>query len=121
MKPISQTVPRATASIQLLVSPRSFSVGNFLTLQEAVVEYGADAVRMALADAGDSIDDANFVKSVANSAILRLTKELGWVKEVLEALPTMRRGQRFFADRAFANEINHAVHLTKEVPPLQFS
>ena len=85
--------------------------GNFLTLGDAVAEYGADAVRMALADAGDLMDDANFEYSVANSAILRLTKELAWVTEVTGSLSAMRDDQRLFCDRAFANEINHAVQL----------
>lgn len=34
--------------------------GNFKTLQQCLAEYGADACRMGLADAGDSMDDANF-------------------------------------------------------------
>ena len=31
-------------------------------------------MRFALADAGDTIEDANFVDDTANAAILRLTK-----------------------------------------------
>lgn len=77
--------------------------------------FGADAMRIAFADAGDAIDDANFVSTTANSAILRLTKELAWIQEVLDAQPSMRKGQKLFADRAFANEISHAAHKTKEV------
>ena len=38
-------------------------------------------MRVALADAGDLLDDANFEHSTANAAILRLTKELAWVQE----------------------------------------
>lgn len=41
------------------------------------MEYGADAMRIALADAGDAMDDANFEHQTANGAILRLTKEVG--------------------------------------------
>ena len=78
-------------------------------------EYSADAMRIAMADAGDTMDDANFDYKVANSAILRLTKELAWVEEVLAALPGMRTGQALFADKAFANEMNRAVHSTREV------
>lgn len=37
-------------------------------------EYSADATRFALADAGDTMDDANFVENTANAAILSLTK-----------------------------------------------
>jgi leucyl-tRNA synthetase len=40
-------------------------------------------MRWALADAGDGMDDANFETSTANAAILRLTKELAWMEEML--------------------------------------
>lgn len=40
-------------------------------------------MRWALADAGDALDDANFETTTANAAILRLTKELAWIEEVL--------------------------------------
>jgi hypothetical protein len=53
------------------------SAGNFKTLEQAVAEYSADATRIALADAGDAMDDANFEHSTANNAILRITKEVG--------------------------------------------
>ena len=36
------------------------ATGNFKTLAQAVAEYSADATRVALADAGDTMDDANF-------------------------------------------------------------
>ena len=43
--------------------------GNFKTLQQAIAEYSADAMRIALADAGDAMDDANFeVSAVAYSS-----------------------------------------------------
>ncbi len=48
--------------------------GNFKTLAQAVQEYTADAMRLALADAGDGMEDANFVHDTADKDILRLTK-----------------------------------------------
>ena len=42
------------------VTARAAGAGNFKTLQQCIAEYGADACRMGLADAGDSMDDANF-------------------------------------------------------------
>jgi hypothetical protein len=36
-------------------------------------------MRYALADAGDSMDDANFTTEVANAAILRLYAQLEWI------------------------------------------
>lgn len=44
----------------------SKSTGNFMTLGQCLNEFGADASRIALADAGDTLDDANFDKKVAN-------------------------------------------------------
>lgn len=37
-------------------------------------EYTADAMRLALADAGDGMEDANFVEDTADKGILRLTR-----------------------------------------------
>ena len=37
-------------------------------------------MRFALADAGDSVEDANFVADTANSGILRLHTQLDWTK-----------------------------------------
>lgn len=48
--------------------------GNFKTLRQAIEEYTADGMRLALADAGDGMDDANFVHDTADKGILRLTK-----------------------------------------------
>ena len=38
----------------------SKSKGNFKTIIDIINEYGADAGRLACAQAGDTIDDANF-------------------------------------------------------------
>jgi len=51
----------------------SKSTGNFLTLQDVIARYGADPTRMALASAGDTMDDANFERNNADSAILKLS------------------------------------------------
>jgi leucyl-tRNA synthetase len=48
--------------------------------EESVREWGADATRMGLADAGDAVDDANFVEDFANKCILRLYTLVEWVK-----------------------------------------
>lgn len=73
--------------------------------------YSADAMRIALADAGDALDDANFEKTSANASILRLTKELTWIEEVLAALEGLRSGPpTTFFDKVFENAMNIAVH-----------
>uniref|UniRef100_A0A3B0N3V4 leucine--tRNA ligase n=1 Tax=Theileria annulata TaxID=5874 RepID=A0A3B0N3V4_THEAN len=50
----------------------SKSKGNFLTIEESINQYTADGTRIALADAGDTLDDANFSKDTAESSILKL-------------------------------------------------
>ena len=50
----------------------SKSTGNFMTIQDCIKEYGADATRLTMADAGDSLDDANFDSAFANAVLLKL-------------------------------------------------
>lgn len=54
------------------ISHRSKSTGNSLTLADSIKKFGADATRLALADAGDGTEDANFEEYTANASILRL-------------------------------------------------
>ena len=65
---------RANGHLLLNSAKMSKSTGNFMTLEDAVKEYGADATRLALADAGDSVEDANFLHDIANGAILRCSR-----------------------------------------------
>ena len=63
---------RANGHLLLNSEKMSKSTGNFLTLSEAIDKFSADGMRLALADAGDSIEDANFVEAMADAGILRL-------------------------------------------------
>ena len=86
-------------------------------------------MRIGLADAGDGVDDANFEDTVANAAILRLTKETAWYYECLLALASDDKSEigsgagamtgNFrrdviadynFADRVFLNAMAIAAH-----------
>lgn len=88
----------------------SKSTGNFLTLDDAVKKYGADATRVALADAGDGIEDANFEETVANQIILRFHTLKEWSEEVLRD-QTLRTGKSdVFWDKLFKNEMNDLVY-----------
>ena len=51
----------------------SKSKGNFFTMEQVVQEFGADACRLACGQAGDTINDANFSRDVANAGILQLS------------------------------------------------
>ncbi len=69
---------RANGHILLNGQKMSKSKGNTLTLRQAVEKFGADATRLALADAGDGIEDANFEEKNANANILRIHTLLSW-------------------------------------------
>lgn len=83
--------------------------GNFFTVVEIVTKYGADAARFALAEAGDTVDDANFTQDKAGESVLKLSTLEMWLKEELKNFANMREkslnaNQAFF-DKAFENQI----------------
>ena len=90
----------------------SKSTGNFLMLDEACALYSADAVRFALADAGDSLEDANFERKRADGAINMLyveeefaRKATGRHADPLELRPADAPRDAYMIDTAFANEM----------------
>lgn len=94
----------------------SKSTGNFLTLFEAVGKFSADGMRLALADSGDSMEDANFDEKVANAGLLRLYTFLEWVSNGVlgakseELRETERDGPpNTLHDRIFEAEIDRAI------------
>lgn len=104
---------RANGHLLLNGEKMSKSTGNFMTLSDAIQKYGADATRIALADAGDSIEDANFDEKTADSGILRLYTLLEWAQEVLASPETLRTGKKdSFHDQVFENEMNQLIQLT---------
>ncbi|EHA18526.1 hypothetical protein CBS63078_5013 [Aspergillus niger] len=105
---------RANGHLLLNGEKMSKSTGNFLTLKDAVDKFGADATRIAFADAGDGIEDANFEETVANSNILRLHTLKDWMEEVVKD-ETLRTGPAdAFWDKLFDNELNGLVRETKK-------
>eukprot|EP00923_Selenidium_pygospionis_P038391 GHVN01066984.1.p1 GENE.GHVN01066984.1~~GHVN01066984.1.p1 ORF type:complete len:963 (+),score=79.61 GHVN01066984.1:2247-5135(+) len=114
----------------------SKSVGNFITIKEAVDTLSADATRVALADAGDTLDDANFSRDTANTAIMKLYLLDDFVQHVIAGaelvsklspedsgkpiavdtgggaslyLSVPQEGKLSLADNCFINEICHLV------------
>lgn len=60
-------------------------------------------MRLALADAGDTVEDANFVEAMADAGILRLYTWVEWVKEMIANRDSLRSGPAStFNDRVFA-------------------
>jgi len=64
----------------------SKSTGNFKTLREIMDTFGVNAMRIALADAGDGLDDANFDTECANQAILKLCTLENWMQKNIDKL-----------------------------------
>lgn len=113
----------------------SKSTGNFLTLNDAVTKFGADATRVALADAGDTMDDANFEEAVANSSILKLFELRKWCEDMVTEARLVKSSQEYaeirdsgkikntdvlqrtgpkdFWDRLFENELSTLVRDTQ--------
>ncbi|CAM9809650.1 unnamed protein product, partial [Heterosigma akashiwo] len=95
----------------------SKSKGNFIMLNEAVETFSADGTRFACADAGDTLEDANFARDTANAAVLALSTEEQWCRDMLAAAAAgeLFEGARdLFVDEAFLNEINRLVAATDE-------
>jgi leucyl-tRNA synthetase len=87
----------------------SKSKGNFLMMNETVEKFSADATRFACADAGDSLDDANFSRETADNAILSLTNEETWIIETLGSSDLRTDGELNFMDKVLMNETNRLI------------
>lgn len=106
---------RANGHLMLNNAKMSKSTGNFMTLEQTVEKFGADASRIALADAGDTIEDANFDESNANAAILRLYTLKEWAETTVKDTSKLRTGPiTEFFDVAYEHEMNHLIEKTYE-------
>ncbi|XP_058399241.1 leucine--tRNA ligase, cytoplasmic isoform X1 [Diceros bicornis minor] len=106
---------RANGHLLLNSEKMSKSTGNFLTLTQALDKFSADGMRLALADAGDTVEDANFVEAMADANILRLYTWVEWVKEMVANWDSLRSGPAStFNDRVFASEMNAGIIKTDQ-------
>lgn len=112
---------RANGHLLLNGQKMSKSKGNSLTLRDSVEKFGADAMRLALADAGDGIEDANFEEKNANANILRLHTLLTWCEEMIKDATGLRTGPKdSYHDKVFEEEVNNLINTTKEHYELTF-
>lgn len=88
----------------------SKSKGNFLTLEESINTYSADATRIACADSGDGLEDANFSRETASKAIMRFNNLRTWAEDMVARMPELRSGSFSFLDDVFENEISACVN-----------
>ena len=66
-----------------------------------------------IADAGDSVEDANFDVSSAEAGILKLYTMIEWVKEMLAPKKTLKsRKERTFHDDVFVSEMSKRMNET---------
>eukprot|EP01117_Protostelium_nocturnum_P004368 TRINITY_DN1582_c0_g1_i1.p1 TRINITY_DN1582_c0_g1~~TRINITY_DN1582_c0_g1_i1.p1 ORF type:complete len:1097 (-),score=402.52 TRINITY_DN1582_c0_g1_i1:38-2932(-) len=106
---------RANGHVLLNGKKMSKSEGNFMTLVDAVGRFGADGTRFALADSGDSLDDANFTDGTADNAILRLFTEKQWVEQTIASINSFREGPpSTFLDRVFESQIARSIQETEQ-------
>ncbi|KAK7143985.1 hypothetical protein R3I93_014980 [Phoxinus phoxinus] len=106
---------RANGHLLLNSEKMSKSTGNFLNLTQAIDKFSADGMRLALADAGDTVEDANFVEAMADAGILRLFTWVEWVKEMIANQNNLRTGPAdTFNDRVFVSEMNSSIIKTDQ-------
>lgn len=78
-----------------------------MTLHQLIEKYGADATRVAIADAGDGVSDANFEEDVADNSISRLHTLREWCQDQVTNSSQLRcANETTFLDRVFDNEMN---------------
>lgn len=85
----------------------SKSKGNFFTMADIMEKYTADTVRLACANAGDTLEDANLEEKVADDAIMNMHILLENVDTFMSDTSTTSDGKEDarFVDRWFANEM----------------
>ena len=98
----------------------SKSKGNFLTINDLIENYGCDASRITLADCGDTLDDANFLREISNLSVNRLYSFENFLKilvnEVWNKIPDFKisdpdseiKYDNLF-DKIFDNNINYLI------------
>lgn len=104
---------RANGHLLLNNEKMSKSTGNFMTLRQMLQKFGTDASRIALADAGDTMEDANFDEQSANAAILRLYTLKEWLEYVAAHPEDLRTSGPFnFYDKVFEAELDKLIRDT---------
>jgi leucyl-tRNA synthetase len=94
----------------------SKSKGNFFTMNDIMDKYTADTVRLACANAGDSLEDANLEEKIADDNIMNMHVLLENVTAFLDGTTATNDGKEDarFVDRWFANEMNRLVVESKK-------
>jgi leucyl-tRNA synthetase len=90
----------------------SKSLGNFLILDQTINNYSADATRIALADSGDGLEDANFETHTADIQSVKLAKHIDWVIEVVNEYKKTEKFEEYgFNETVFIERIKQLTQL----------
>jgi leucyl-tRNA synthetase len=85
-------------------------LGNFYTIDELIASVGADATRFGCAQAGDTLDDANFELAGCGQNVLKISTLLMYFERLSGSLAGYRVDTKdtnvAFFDEVFANQIN---------------
>ena len=104
----------------------SKSKGNFLTVNDLIELYGADASRITLADCGDSLDDANFLREISNLSVNKLYSFENFVKILVNEVWNKNKDLKIedpdkeiklnnnLFDKIFDNNINYLIKEAKK-------
>lgn len=111
---------RVNGHLMLNGKKMSKSTGNFLTIKDAVDKFGADATRIALAEAGDGMTDANFEESVANANILKLFELRKWCEEMTRDAVIVESAEKYRETRDSLRIKNYDAVQRKSGSPLLF-
>ncbi|XP_075591088.1 leucine--tRNA ligase, cytoplasmic-like [Dermatophagoides farinae] len=90
----------------------SKQTGNFLTMQEAHALYGADSTRLALAEAGDFCENANFERNNATNALLKISLLSNNCTQFMNN-ETLRKDVSFTIDKFFIAQVDINIIKTK--------
>ena len=80
-------------------------------------KFSADVTRLTLANAGDSLDDANIEIKSADMMLLRLSTLENWLKELTKSFESLREdstGDSAFFDSVFESEIKRVTIATEK-------
>ncbi len=83
----------------------SKSKGNFFTMRELYEKHGADIIRLAAANAGEGVDDANYDMEFLDVAKKKLTEIHDFIKENYNK----GRSDKITIDKWFESKINESI------------
>ena len=94
----------------------SKSTGNFMTLNQALSNFGINATRFTLAGAGSNLDDGNFTNSNTKEAILCLYNEREWCIDCIAQIQKENgNSESDVWNDIFETEINECLNSVKEL------